>query len=93
MYNLSLQKLCRMTILGPEINGLSYILNRAVTYHIIKKVDAYLLFHFECLLPCTSTCMCDIVSSIEKYTHRNKLGNTFIPCGKFEKIHFSFFWR
>ena len=27
------------------------------------------------------------------YTHGNKLGNTFSPWGKFEKIHFPFFWR
>ena len=26
------------------------------------------------------------------YTHGNKLGNTFSPWGKFEKIHFPYFW-
>ena len=33
------------------------------------------------------------LSFINKYTHGNKLGNTFSHWGKFEKIHFPFFWR
>ena len=28
-----------------------------------------------------------------KYTHGNKLGNSFSHWGKFEKINFTFFWR
>ena len=27
------------------------------------------------------------------YTHGNKLGNTFSPWGKFEKIQFPLFWQ
>ena len=35
----------------------------------------------------------DPFKAISIYTHMNKLGNTFSPWGKFEKIHFPFFWR
>ena len=40
------------------------------------------------LLMYTNLCIRFII-----YTHGNKLGNTFSPGGKFEKIHFPFFWR
>ena len=38
---------------------------------------------------CISFDVCVIACN---YTHRNKLGNTFSPWGKFEKIHFPFYW-